>query len=79
MEKVTTSPVMALNITTATFGNEEIRAIDARELHKQLGNKRKFADWIAQRIEQYGFIENEDFHKIVKPHQNQEKDCFTKM
>lgn len=35
--------------------------VDARELHEFLGNKRQFADWIKQRISQYGFIENEDF------------------
>lgn len=39
------------------------RLINARELHYKLGNKRKFADWIKQRIEQYGFIENQEFVK----------------
>ena len=36
---------------------------------KKLGNKRKFADWIKQRIEQYNFLENQDFftfHNFVK-------------
>lgn len=45
------------------------RAVNARELHQFLGSKRQFADWIKQRIEQYGFVENQDycsFHKIVK-------------
>lgn len=35
--------------------------INARELHSALQNKRKFADWIKQRIEQYDFIENQEF------------------
>ena len=35
--------------------------VNRRELHEFLGNKRQFADWIKQRINQYGFIENEDF------------------
>lgn len=41
--------------------------VNARELHEFLENKRQFADWIKQRISQYGFIENEDFtvHKFV--------------
>lgn len=41
--------------------------VNARELHEFLENKRKFSDWIKQRIEQYGFVENEDFtiHKFV--------------
>lgn len=45
------------------------QSVNARELHRKLGNKRKFADWIKQRIEQYGFVENQDFssfHNIVK-------------
>ena len=43
-------------------------AVNARELHQFLENKRQFADWIKQRVEQYGFIENKDFevfHKFV--------------
>lgn len=45
------------------------QVVDARELHIALGNKRQFSDWIKQRIEQYGFIENVDFatfHNFVK-------------
>lgn len=44
------------------------KAVNARELHHFLENKRQFADWIKQRVEQYGFIENKDFevfHKFV--------------
>ena len=37
--------------------------MNARELHQGLGNKRRFADWIKQRSEQYDFIENEEFTK----------------
>lgn len=39
------------------------KLVNARELHQGLGNKRRFADWIKQRIEQYDFIENEEFTK----------------
>ncbi len=45
------------------------RLINARELHDELGNKRKFSDWIKQRIQQYEFIENQEFvkhHNFVK-------------
>lgn len=45
------------------------RAVNARELHQFLCNKREFATWIKQRIEQYGFVKNQDyevFDKIVK-------------
>lgn len=37
------------------------KAVNARELHEFLGNKREFATWIKQRIEQYGFVENQDY------------------
>ncbi|MDD5006761.1 MAG: antA/AntB antirepressor family protein [Candidatus Omnitrophica bacterium] len=45
------------------------KLVSARELHEYLGNKRQFADWMNQRILQYGFIENQDytsFHSFVK-------------
>ena len=35
--------------------------VDARELHEFLESKRQFADWIKDRIQKYGFIENEDY------------------
>lgn len=35
--------------------------ISARELHNFLGVKKKFADWIKDRIKKYGFVENVDY------------------
>jgi len=35
--------------------------VSARELHTFLENGKQFADWIKNRIQQYGFVENEDF------------------
>ena len=37
------------------------QAINARELHQKLGSKYQFANWIQERIEKYGFVENQDF------------------
>lgn len=45
------------------------KLINARELHIALKNKRKFADWIKQRIEHYKFLRYQDFftfHNFVK-------------
>ena len=39
------------------------RLINARELHEKLENKRKFSDWIKQRIMQYDFTENQEYIK----------------
>lgn len=47
-----------IKITTGENGEQ---LVNARELHEFLENKRQFADWIKQRIEQYGFKENEDY------------------
>lgn len=38
-----------------------IQAVNARELHAFLQNKRQFSDWIRQRISEYDFVENKDF------------------
>lgn len=37
------------------------RAVSARELYAFLESKRQFSDWIKDRIEKYGFVENQDF------------------
>ena len=39
------------------------RIINAREMHAYLEAKWKFAEWIQNRIEQYGFVEGEDFFR----------------
>ena len=38
---------------------------DARDLHTFLGVGRDFSNWIKGRIEQYGFVEGEDFSPIL--------------
>lgn len=38
--------------------------IDARALHGWLGNKDAFANWMRDRIEQYGFSEGSDYFGI---------------
>ena len=42
----------------------ESNSADARELHSFLNSERQYANWIQDRITQYGFIENQDY--IVK-------------
>ncbi|MCZ0750137.1 antA/AntB antirepressor family protein [Aeromonas enteropelogenes] len=46
-------------------GNGLVQTANARELHAYLDVKKDFSTWIKDRIEQYGFIENQDF--IVFP------------
>lgn len=48
-----------ITITKATINNEEVNAVNARELHEKLGAKRVFSNWIKDRLE--GFTEGQDF------------------
>ena len=51
----------AISVFSGELGGREQLLVDARGLHKFLGNKRKFTDWIVQRITQYDFMQNKDF------------------
>ncbi len=41
------------------------QVVNARELHEKLESKRDFSNWITDRIQKYGFIENIDFTTIL--------------
>lgn len=41
------------------------RAVSARELHQFLESKQEFANWIKNRIRDYGFVENQDFVRLT--------------
>ena len=47
-------------------GDEFVQTVNARELHVFLGNGDMFANRIKNRIEKYGFVENQDFIKLHK-------------
>lgn len=49
------------NLPQIQAHNTLIQAVNARELHAFLQNKRQFSDWIKQRISEYDFVENQDF------------------
>jgi len=48
-------------IASALVGSVSVPTVNARELHAFLEVQTKFADWIKDRIEQYGFVENQDY------------------
>ena len=50
-----------INITKTTINEEEVNAVNARELWHKLGSKQEFANWIKGRISEYGFEEGKDF------------------
>ena len=49
-----------------TIDGNAVETVNARELHEFLESKRQFADWIKNRIEQYDFVENQDFTTVSK-------------
>lgn len=55
-----------IEISDKTFNNEKVNAVNARELHEQLQVTSHFRDWIKNRIQKYGFVENQDFIKGAK-------------
>ena len=38
---------------------------DAKDLHAFLDVQTRFNDWVSRRIEQYGFVEGEDFYSVL--------------
>ena len=48
-------------VFTATIGDAPVNAVDARTLHAFLASKQDFSTWIKARIQQFNFVENQDF------------------
>ena len=59
-----------INVTNRTIGKHTVQTVNARELHEFLETRSKFAEWINRRINEYKFLENQDFiclSEISKP------------
>ncbi|WP_375659586.1 antA/AntB antirepressor family protein [Bartonella sp. MR30HLJHH] len=69
-----------IKITEQTIDQETVQAVNARELHMFLEVKSEFRNWIKNRIEEYGFLENKDFTSfakiLAKPNASQENQSF---
>ncbi|WP_096978856.1 antA/AntB antirepressor family protein [Escherichia coli] len=48
-------------VFNGTIANETALLVNARELHSFLGVGKMFAHWIKDRLEEYGFVENQDY------------------
>lgn len=57
---------VTIETALAPVDHQGAQMIDARALHGWLGNKDRFATWIKDRIEQYGFAEDLDFFGISR-------------
>ena len=65
--------------TNTVFENNGKKAVNARYLHAWLESKQQFANWIQNRIDQYGFVENQDFEVLdnfVLNSENQDFEVF---
>ena len=64
-----------IKIIPAAIGDEEINAVNARDLWRCLKSKRQFGNWIRDRIREYGFEEGKDFLiNLLKSHGRPLKD-----
>lgn len=50
-----------ITINSSTIGGQTVNTVNARDLHSFLESKADFSTWIKNRIEKYGFVENQDF------------------
>ena len=55
-----------IKLQPQTINGNPVETVSARELHAFLQSKQDFSTWIKNRIEKYGFVENQDFIKLHK-------------
>ncbi|OAM28341.1 hypothetical protein A7P95_05095 [Eikenella longinqua] len=56
-----TNTAQLIPIAKQAIAGEERQTVNARELHAFLEVGKDFSNWIRNRIEEYGFVENQDF------------------
>ena len=59
-----------ISVTQSAINGELQQTVNARELHAFLESKQDFSTWIKNRIEKYGFVENQDFAVSHKKMEN---------
>jgi phage anti-repressor protein len=60
-------------VFAGTISNQTVQLCNARELHTAMQVQRDFSTWMKSRIEQYGFIDGEDFIVIDSPKRGNQK------
>ena len=71
-----------ISLTQSAINGELQQTVNARELHGFLESKQDFSTWIKNRIEQYDFVENQDFvrfHKKMEQYDFVENQDFIKL
>ena len=59
-----------IKVNSSTINNEVKRTVNARELHSFLEVGKDFSNWIKDRIESFGFVENQDFAVFAESGEN---------
>ena len=59
-----------IKLNQSAINGELQQTVSARELHTFLESKQDFSTWIKNRIEKYGFVENQDFVSFHKKMEN---------
>jgi phage anti-repressor protein len=59
-----------LPVLPRQVGEDEVNAVNARDLHRFLGVGKQIGNWIVDRIQQFGFTENKDFEVFPEPGKN---------
>ncbi|MHC1788978.1 antA/AntB antirepressor family protein [Solidesulfovibrio sp.] len=60
-----TPELVYIPVTPGSIAGRAMPTVNARELHAFLEVETKFADWITRRIDEYGFIEDQDYIRTV--------------
>ena len=55
-----------IKLNQSAINGEVQQTVNARELHAFLQSKQDFSTWIKNRVEQYDFVENQDFVRFHK-------------
>jgi len=63
MKNSTTTAIIAIG--TASIGGQTIETVNARDLHDFLEVGKRFTTWMQDRIQQYGFVEGQDFLPVL--------------
>ncbi len=65
-----------ISISKELINGTEVNSVNAREIHKYLGVKTRFNDWINRAIKKYDFVENLDYSKMSIPQNGNPKPMF---
>ncbi|RUQ65181.1 phage antirepressor Ant [Azospirillum doebereinerae] len=58
---------------TSDMGGQPVRTVNLRDLHTFLEVKSNFRDWVKNRIQDFGFLENQDFVTAIEIYRGGER------